>query len=93
VAGWLGAALLELADDDAEELWLPGPEAVIVTVWLDDEFDDDPHAASAAAATPSANSRAIFADRAKPPSESPSVGRVRFHIAAPIAPIRVTRPA
>jgi hypothetical protein len=92
VAGWLGAALLELDDDDAEELWLPGPEAVIVTVWVDDEFDD-PHAASAAAATPTANSRAIVAGRAKPPSESPSVRRVRFHIAAPIAPIRVTRPA
>ena len=92
MAGWLGAALLELDDDDAEELWLPGPEAVIVTVWVDDEFDD-PHAASAAAATPTANSRAIVADRVKPPSESPSVRRVRFHIAAPIAPIRVTRPA
>lgn len=92
MAGWLGAALLELAADDAEELWLPGPEAVIVTVWVD-EFDDDPHAASAAAATPTANSRAIVADRAKPLSESPSVRRVRFHIAAPIAPIRVTRPA
>ena len=92
MAGWLGAALLELADDDAEELWLPGPEAVIVTVWVDDEIDD-PHAASAAAATPTANIRAIVADRVKPPSESPSVRRVRFHIAAPIAPIRVTRPA
>ena len=92
MAGWLGAALLELADDDAEELWLPGPEAVIVTVWVDDEFDD-PHAASATVATPTANSRAIVANRAKPPSESPSVRRVRFHIAAPMAPIRVTRPA
>ena len=92
MAGWLGAALLELADDDAEELWLPGPEAMIVTVWVDDEFDD-PHVASAAAATPTANSRAIVADRVKLPSDSPSVRRVKFHIAAPIAPIRVTRPA
>ena len=63
----------------------------MVTVWVDDEEGAFVHAASAATtSTPTATSRTIAVGRAKPPSEPTSVRWVRFHIAAPKAPIRVT---